>query len=258
LSSQEARRTRFLSRIIKAEEVWKNPDLIGDKKLEAFLGTLSGPTASPRGWRRGAADAEADPAALARSLIERAELAAKARLEEAEQERTRILKEAYDKGYEEGRAEGAARVTEHARDLLEYLETLARGVAQATESAVRAAEDTVAQLAIEVAEKILKHEVSLDGSVVLGMVRESVEKAKASGPIKIRVSAWDLDRVKDFRDEIMRIADDVTSIEIVEDPRVEPGGCIVETDFGSVDARLGTQLREVRRAFFGNGDAAPF
>lgn len=258
MSSQEARRTRFLSRIIKAQEVRKNPALIGDKRLEAFLGTLSGPTASARGGGRRPEDAEDDPAMLARSIIERAELAARARLEEAERERARILKEAYDKGYEEGRAEAAARVTEHARDLLEYLETLARGVAQATESAVRAAEDTVAQLAIEVAEKILKHEVSLDGSVVLGMVRESVEKAKAGGSIKIRVSAWDLDRVKDFRDEIMRIADDVTSIEIVEDPRVEPGGCIVETDFGSVDARLGTQLREVRRAFFGNGDAAPF
>ena len=244
-----------MSRVIKAQEIRRNPALVGDEKLETFLATLARSASPTQGdaWR--AEDAEADPAALARSLIEQAERAARARLDEAEQERARVLKEAYDKGYEDGRAEATAKVIEHARDLLEYLGTLVQGVAQAMENAVRAAEDTVARLAIEVAEKILRHEVSIDGSVVLDMVRESVEKAKAAGPIKIRVSAWDLDRVKDFHDEIMRIADDVTSIEIIEDPRVEPGGCIVETDFGSVDARLGTQLREIRRAFFGNGDA---
>ncbi|MEW6105843.1 MAG: FliH/SctL family protein [Bacillota bacterium] len=244
-----------MSRIIKAQEIRRNPALVGDGKLETFLATLARSASSTQGGARRPEDAGADPAALARSLIEQAEQAARARLDEAEQERARILKEAYDRGYEDGRAEATAKVIEHARDLLEYLETLVQGVAQAAENAVRAAEDTVARLAIEIAEKILRREVSVDGSIVLEMVRESVEKAKAGGPIKIRVSAWDLDRVRDFRDEIMRIADDVTSIEIIEDPRVEPGGCIVETDFGSVDARLGTQLREIRRAFFGNGDA---
>ncbi|MGE5588580.1 MAG: FliH/SctL family protein [Clostridia bacterium] len=243
-----------MSRIIKAQELRGNPTLVGNGQLETLLAALPEAALSTRGGARKSREAGADPAALARSLIEQAERAAKARLDEATQESARILKEAYDKGYEDGRAEATARVMERAKEFLEYLESLVRGVAETAENAVRAAEDTVALLAIEVAEKILRHEVSIDGSVVLEMVRESVEKAKAGGSIKIRVSAWDLDRVKDFRDELIKIADDVESIEIIEDPRVEPGGCIVDTEFGSVDARLGTQLREIRRAFFGNGD----
>ncbi len=245
-----------MSRVIKAQEIRRNPALVGNEGLETLLDTLarSAPATRDAAWEAAGA-AEGDPIALARSLIEQAEEAARARLEEAEHESARVLKEAHDRGYQDGRAEASAKVVEEAKQLLEQLENLARGVAQATESAVKAAEDTVARLAIEVAGKILRHEVSLDGSVVLQMVRESIEKAKTQGPVRIRVSAWDLDRVRDFRDEILKIADDVTSVEILEDPRVEPGGCIVETDFGSVDARLGSQLREIGRAFFGNGDA---
>lgn len=260
----EGRRTRFLSRVIKAQEIRRNPELVGDGGLETLLATLarSSVPAAP-GYEGRADDAgaegetevEADPAVLARSIIDNAERAARARLEEAERESARVLHEAYEKGYEDGRAEAVAKAMAHVRDVLEYMDGLARAVAQATEGAVRAAEDTIARLAIEIAEKILRHEVSVAGSVVLGMVRESVQKARTSGPIKIRVSAWDLDRVREFQDEIMRIADDVTSIEVVEDSRVEPGGCIVETDFGSVDARITSQLREIGRAFFGNGDA---
>jgi flagellar assembly protein FliH len=244
-----------LSRIIKAQELRGNPALVGKGPLEAILAALPDEAVPIRGGAGGSLGQGGDPAALARSIIEQAERAAKARLDEATGESARILKEAYERGYEDGRAEATAKVMERAREFLEYLESLARGVAEAAEDAVRAAEDTVADLAIEVAEKILRHEVSVDGSVVLEMVRESVEKAKAGGSVRIRVSAWDLERVKDFREELIRMADDVEAIEIIEDPRVEPGGCIVDTEFGSVDARLGTQLREIRRAFFGNGDA---
>ncbi|MDD5065759.1 MAG: FliH/SctL family protein, partial [bacterium] len=34
-------------------------------------------------------------------------------------------------------------------------------------------------------------------------------------------------------------------VTILEDTRIDKGGCIIETDFGSVDARIATQLQEI-------------
>ena len=37
----------------------------------------------------------------------------------------------------------------------------------------------------------------------------------------------------------------VKSIKILEDSTVDRGGCIIETDFGSLDARISSQLHEI-------------
>ena len=39
-----------------------------------------------------------------------------------------------------------------------------------------------------------------------------------------------------------------TRVEIVPDPTLVPGDCLVDTDFGQVDGRLSTRLGEARRA----------
>ena len=40
----------------------------------------------------------------------------------------------------------------------------------------------------------------------------------------------------------------IEEINILEDPNIEKGGCVVETDFGEVDARISAQLEEVESA----------
>jgi len=49
------------------------------------------------------------------------------------------------------------------------------------------------------------------------------------------------EHVKDF----MRMVDNVQSVTVVEDSTVDKGGCIIETDFGEIDARISSQLQEI-------------
>jgi hypothetical protein len=37
----------------------------------------------------------------------------------------------------------------------------------------------------------------------------------------------------------------VKGIQVAEDSTVDPGGCIIETDFGEIDARISSQLAEM-------------
>jgi flagellar assembly protein FliH len=39
--------------------------------------------------------------------------------------------------------------------------------------------------------------------------------------------------------------ENVKSVTVLEDATVDRGGCIIETDFGEIDARIAAQLKEI-------------
>ncbi len=49
------------------------------------------------------------------------------------------------------------------------------------------------------------------------------------------------EHIKDFIHQV----ENIKNISVVEDSSVEKGGCIVETDFGAIDARISSQLNEL-------------
>jgi flagellar assembly protein FliH len=49
------------------------------------------------------------------------------------------------------------------------------------------------------------------------------------------------EHIKDF----IQLIEGSKSLQVVEDSTVDPGGCIIETDFGEIDARISSQLAEL-------------
>ena len=42
--------------------------------------------------------------------------------------------------------------------------------------------------------------------------------------------------------------DGVKSFSIIEDSNIEPGGCVIETNLGFIDARIATKLKSIEEA----------
>ena len=49
--------------------------------------------------------------------------------------------------------------------------------------------------------------------------------------------------IKDF----LAQAENVKNITVVEDSTVDRGGCVIETDFGAIDAKIVSQLNELEQ-----------
>ena len=81
--------------------------------------------------------------------------------------------------------------------------------------------------------------------MVINNVIQSLRKLKGRGDVTIRVNLADLElassQKKFFQDKV----ENVKNVTILEDAAVDKGGCIIETDFGQIDARISSQLNEI-------------
>lgn len=165
----------------------------------------------------------------------------KSLISKASDEANAIRENAYREGYEAGLAAGQSVIGE--------LETVITDFMNTREDGLMSTADEIASIAITVAEKIIKTEVACDSTLVLGLVRETIQKAgKQNRTIIVKVNPDDAALVKTSLKE-EPIPHLKAELIIMDDPLVDSGSCIVETNSGLVDASFSTQLEILRQLF---------
>ncbi|MCX5750696.1 MAG: FliH/SctL family protein [Candidatus Saganbacteria bacterium] len=185
-----------------------------------------------------------------RKLEEKAQQEARQMVELAKAEAKRIRDKAHGDGLEEGKIEGRA---ELAARIEEALDTINQAVKE-REKIIRDAEAEILRLAIKIAEQIIRSEVSLHRDVCLNIVAEAIQKVSDREQMILRVSREDVEQLKRHKDRLAGLVDGVKSFSILEDSNIEPGGCMIETNLGFVDARISTKLAAIEEAFKGAQD----
>lgn len=117
-----------------------------------------------------------------------------------------------------------------------------------------AAEEQLLALALAIARRIIGDTVTSSEAATLHVVREALSHVMCGNRVLIRVNLNGLSAVRNHREELMAALREIRSLDVIDDPRIGPGGCIVETKSGSVDARIETQLAEIETAL--NREAA--
>jgi len=110
------------------------------------------------------------------------------------------------------------------------------------------------QFALAVAGRIIKREVALDNDTILRQIKGAIRRVVGVETIKLRVHPADEEIVREHRGVFLSSAGSVRDLVIEVDDSLEPGGCIIESTAGNVDARISTQINQVAAALF---DQAP-
>jgi flagellar assembly protein FliH len=156
---------------------------------------------------------------------------------------TRIYETAKNEGFEAGRKAGELAGRQEVGKVLENLSELRH----AAEVAFACEQEHLQTVCVEViAEALAKIGGPLLSSeqAAIGAIKQVLTRVKESRELTIRVAREDFELVKKM-DEDLASALGNRKYEIVADPRVELGGCLVETKLGSLDGRLEVQLREL-------------
>jgi flagellar assembly protein FliH len=98
-----------------------------------------------------------------------------------------------------------------------------------------------------ISRKVIKIISENQRNVVISNVVQALRKVKGRGNILIKVNMVDVKLATEHKKEFIDMVEGVKSIQIIEDTTVDPGGCIVETDFGEIDARISSQLAELEQ-----------
>lgn len=101
------------------------------------------------------------------------------------------------------------------------------------------------ELALAIAEKVVFHEVSINKETLLGVLKGALEKVIDQEKIKIRINKSDLQFISESGYQISGLTDNIKNVIIEGDDTISRGGCVIETGFGSIDARIESQLQAV-------------
>lgn len=155
-------------------------------------------------------------------------------------------------GYEEGRQKGLEEARAGMQKAVDEANAkAARIIALAerdTRDCVQKAESQIVEIAMAVADKVIPQHFIDAPQVVLPLVRAALEKVKDQSEIVVRVSADDYEFVLMAKDEFQMLLEGEETLSIAADRTIGPGGCVVESANGNVDARLETRMDILKKA----------
>lgn len=107
-------------------------------------------------------------------------------------------------------------------------------------------ESEIVQLALAIAGKILHREAQVDPMLLAALVRLAVEKMREGSSVTIRVGPGRGASWKQYFAGVQSVA----HVEVTEDAHLGEQDCVLETELGSANFGLDTQLKEVEQGFF--------
>lgn len=120
----------------------------------------------------------------------------------------------------------------------------------AKEASIGIIQEDLADLALKIAKKLIKREVSADRTIVLSIISDVIkEVGKNEKHIIIKIHPDEVGEVQMNLPNLFPSLQSEVKMLIEADDTVELGSCIVETKNGLVDARFSTQLDILQNAF---------
>ena len=167
---------------------------------------------------------------------------------QAERDKEMIEQAAEEKGmqnFEEKVREGVAKEVETIRETLS--ETI-NEISSLQGEITSRVETELVEFALNIAKKIVRREVTIDREVALTLVKVSLGKLHSRTLAKVHLHPNDFAFVQSKREHL----DFHNALELVEDKTISPGGCLIHTETGDIDARIESQFEEIAHGLLEN------
>lgn len=183
----------------------------------------------------------------AEKIVNDAENKAKAIISAAEEKKDDQLKEGYQEGFRKGQEAGFKEGNLEAERLTDRLHTIIERMMDKRQEILAETEQQIVDLVLMMTRKIVKVISENQRNIVVSNVVQALRKVKGRGDVIIRVNLADVAMTTQHIKDFISTAENIKNITVVEDSTVDRGGCLIETDFGAIDARISSQLNEIEQ-----------
>ena len=191
--------------------------------------------------------AKTNAEAEAADVLKKANEEAAAIIAQAQEEKQKIHDEAYKTGFDEGREKGYEEGNLEAQRLIDRLHVILDRIMDKRQEILDNTEQQIVELVLLMARKVVKVISENQRNVVMSNVLQALRKVKGRGDVIVRVNLADVKLTTEHTKDFMRAVENIQNITVAEDSSIDRGGCIIETDFGAIDARISSQLAELEQ-----------
>lgn len=153
--------------------------------------------------------------------------------------------------FERGRAEGERSLHQQLiqqRLDMQYMQNgLLQQLREALSGVIRECEQTVVAIAFEVARKVV-NTIEITPQMVEVAVREALGSLEDSGRIRVLLHPEDLALLESINSPLRHEEIGGTRVQFEVSTAVGRGGCLIQTDFGSLDARRESKFELLRQS----------
>ncbi len=158
-----------------------------------------------------------------------------------------LEREAFAKGYAQGERAGLEAGGKRAEAMLRRVAQTLTDLSSLRETLMQQTERQMVQLALTLAKRVVLRETSLDPELIAAMAHVALKKLGTVSPATIRLNPEDYTIVTHDGERWGG-----AQVTVVPDPAIARGGCLVESDFGRIDASIERQFEEMSRALLGD------
>lgn len=162
----------------------------------------------------------------------------------AQEEAEIIKKSAFEEGYNKGLENAKDDIENFKKDIVSFM--------KAPKDVFEYIAPDILEISVEIAKKIIKKEVETDPQVLINTIVDVLKTVSKNEPkINIRVRPQAVQFIKDTLPNITYQYGIEAKINIVSDPSIDEGGCVLQTNNGIVDASINTQIEIIKKALIG-------
>lgn len=191
--------------------------------------------------------------AQAKQIVAEAEALGRRRAAEVERQAfPRGLEEGRKQGFEQAHREGLETALRAGRaDLAELGQTVGaalRAFEQDKRRLLALAESGVLELALAIARRVCRHDAGSSSAAARDNARALLEMVRHEHDLVLHFNPAECETLRAALPELAAAVGGLGHVEIVADPDVQRGGCVLHTRHGTIDAKLETQLDRVAEA----------
>lgn len=187
---------------------------------------------------------------VGQSYVSRVRSEASQIIAEARREAVQIKAKAAEEGRQAAlqavEASLRSRLDQQLKNALTALHQAAAAIEQSRHAWQQNWERHAVELAAAIAARLCRRELSKQPEITLAWVRESLELAAGNTQLTLRLNPQDHATLGERITTIAKQVGSLGTLQIVADAAIEPGGCRVETEFGSLDQQLEAQLARIK------------
>jgi flagellar assembly protein FliH len=165
-------------------------------------------------------------------------------------------KAAKEAGFAQGYQEGMTKAAAEGEEIRAVAQAVLEQSEETRRQTLAALEDNVTGLALEIAEKLVAAQLTLTPEAVCNIAKESLSLLENRLLVVLYINPAEMSLYESKMEELKAMLPVRAELQILSDAHVEPRGCRVETENGTVDATAETRRRAVLTALYGEDERA--